>query len=151
MIFFSSAAGGGSGTLGFLSPTTDFGFDDNFLGSGGGGGIDWNSVINQGFGIGSQIIGAWGRNPTQQIGAGGSPIGGGYSPAAINTSQAQIQQAIASQQAALQQQRQLTGSGGVGLDDAASSITGFITRNPLLVAGGVLGLFLLMREPPRRR
>lgn len=130
--------------------TLGYSFDDyNF--SNGGSGIDWGSTINQGFGLASQIVGAWGRNPTQQVMAGGQPIGGGYSPAAQLAGQAQVQSAIASQQTALRAGNSQTNGGGLGLDDAAGSITGFITRNPLLVAGGALGVYLLMREPPRSR
>lgn len=118
-------------------------------GSGGGNPIDWMQIINQGFGLGSQAISAWGRNPTQQVGNVSTVgIGQGYSPAAIAQSQANAI-AAAQQQALLQQGR--AGAGGVGLDDAATSITSFITRNPLLVGAVVLGAVLLFREPPRRR
>lgn len=139
-----NAASGGTDTMGFL----DFGFED-FGNPNGGHGIDWQSIINAGFSIGSQAIGAWGHNPTQQINVGGFPVGQGYSPQAIL--QAQAANTAAQNAALYAQQHGGAGAGGVGLDDAATSITSFITRNPLLVAGGVLGLFLLMREPPRRR
>lgn len=132
-----------------LGLTLGYNFDDFTLNTGGSR-IDWQSVINQGFGITSQILASRGKYPTQQIGAGGTPIGGGYSPAAQLQAQAQVQQAIA-QQSANQAVGLRGGNGGVGLDDAATSITSFVQRNPLLVGGGVLALYLLMREPPRRR
>lgn len=118
-----------------------------------GSGINWGSVINQGFGLASQIIGAWGRNPTQQIGYGGvTGIGQGYSPAAINQSQAQIQAAIAQQQQAALLANRTGGVGGSGVaEDFLGSLTSFVSRNPVPVFGGIFALYLLMREPPRRR
>ena len=109
----------------------------------------WQTVLNQSVGLTSQIIGAYGHNPTQQIYPGYGPIGGGYNPTSQNQSIAQILAASQAQQYALQHGG--TSGSGVGLDDAATSITSFITRNPLLVAGGVAALFLLFREPPRSR
>lgn len=121
----------------------------NPYGDGGWSVDDWMAIINRGFDVGSQAISAWGRNPTQQVGYSGTVgIGQGYSPAATLSAQAQAQQAFLAQQRPLGQGG---GAGGVGLDDAATSITSFISRNPLLVAGGVLGLFLLFRQPPGRR
>lgn len=118
---------------------------------GGGSSVNWNNIWNNIFGVGSQAIAAWGNNPTQQVGNYGTVgIGQGYSPAAIGQSYAQIAAAQAQQQQYAGGIRPNT-AGGLGLDDAAGSITSFITRNPLLVAGGVLGVYLLMREPPRRR
>lgn len=147
-MFYNGQIMGGAGTLGFGPDLFDTGGwfgDPRYSGSS----IDWNNVINQGFGIGSQAIAAWGRNPTQQIGNSSViGIGQGYSPAATLSAQAQAQAAFLAQQRALGGGG---GAGGVGLDDAATSITGFISRNPLLVAGGVLGLFLLFRQPPGRR
>ncbi|MBX3299764.1 MAG: hypothetical protein KF736_09915 [Acidobacteria bacterium] len=114
------------------------------------GAIDWNSVINQGFGFGSQLIASLGKRPTQQFaysqGSGGifalgTPVsgydsGGGYQPSQLTAAQyAQLQQST---------------RGGVA-EDAFSSITSFISRNPVLVAGGALGVYLLFREPPRSR
>ncbi len=133
------------GTMGLNWPS---GYFDDFN---GGGGIDWQSIINQGFGIGSQIIGAWGHNPTQQIGPGGMPIGQGYSPAAQLQAQAQLQQAIAQQNAQLYG-NQYGGQGvgtsvGSGLDGAIN----WAVNNPIPVFLGIAGLFLLFREPPRSR
>lgn len=108
---------------------------------------DWGSqVINQAFGIGSQVIGAWGRNPTQQVGAGGTPIGQGYSPAAIISGMNQQQQ-LSNQQISLKEQSRQTNS----LDAIFGSITNTISSNPMIFLGLGVGLFLLFRDPPRRR
>jgi hypothetical protein len=42
-------------------------------------------------------------------------------------------------------------SSGRLVQQSVSSVTSFITSNPLLVIGGVLGVFLLFRPPPGRR
>ena len=124
-------------------------------GSEGGSHIDWNSILNQAFGLGSQAIGAWGHNPTQQVGYGIQGYGQGYSPAAVNQSQAQIQQAIARQQAAA---RYAAGGGAGGAGGIGSTVGGgldgiisWATANPLPVFLGIAGIFLLFREPPRGR
>ncbi len=115
-----------------------------------GSGINWNSMWNSIFGVGSQAIAAWGQNPSQQVG--NVPgIGQGYSPAAINQSQAAIQAAIAQQQAALGLNNPRNLAGGGIAEDAFGGITNFISRNPIAVAGLAFGAYLLMREPPRRR
>jgi len=123
-----------------------FTFDDF---SSGRNRIDWQSVFNQGVALGSQAIGAWGKRPTTQIAQGNNGIfaiqasnPSGYGYGYEGNAMAYQQQAalLAAQQ-----------RGGVGFDDAATSITSFISRNPLLVGGVVLGAYLLFREPPRRR
>lgn len=114
--------------------------------------LNWNNIINQGFAIGSQLIGAFGKNPTQQV--------------AYNTSQgifaigntqgqpqyAQVQNPYAGlttqQIAALQSGQSGIGSSvGSGID----GIFNWLMSNPLITFGGIAGLYLLMREPPRRR
>jgi hypothetical protein len=119
-----------------------------------GSGIDWNAVINQSIALGSHAISAFsGQNTGTQIGY--NPTQGGvfaitpstgygpnYSypnqqyPAGYNPNNPS--QNIGSS---------VGGSLGQGLD----GIFNWMASNPLLVAGGALGLFLLFREPPRRR
>lgn len=118
--------------------------DDATLGK-----IDWNAIINQGFGLGSQAISAFsGRNSGTQIGynssqgvfainPGGS--GGGY--------RGYDEMATYAPGGG----RMPVAAGGVGLDDAAGSVMGFVERNPLLVGAVAVGAYLLFREPPRRR
>jgi hypothetical protein len=131
-----------------------FGFTDPSYSIGGGsgstwgGGIDWQSIINQGFGLGSQAISAWGHNPTQQVGTGGIiGIGQGYSPAALL--QASAQQQIAQQPVFSAPH---AGPGGQGVaEDALGSLGVFVSQHPLMVFGGIAALFLLMTKPPSRR
>lgn len=112
-------------------------------------GIDWNAIISRGFDLGSQAMQSFGGRTvgTQTYGSSGQvfainsqPQSGGYASGFDGSAYAQ-------QIAALQAQR----SGGLGFDDAAGSVVSFISRNPLLVGGVVLGAYLLFREPPKRR
>ena len=169
---FLNVTGSDDGTMGFLGPPL-YGEDNSITwggypgglqsvlgdppevpwgnpGGNSGGGVNWQSIINQGFGLGSQAIGAFGHHPTQQVGAGGSPVGGGYSPQAIKQANAQLQNSIGAQQ------RQLSGggsSGGLGssVGGGVDGIIGWATRNPIPVFLGIAGVFLLMKQPPGRR
>jgi hypothetical protein len=116
------------------------------------GAIDWNSIINQGFAIGSQAIGAFGKRPTTQVAAGQGGIFAINAPNATYSNgvppgyyQLAAQQQTAALLAAQQNRNRL------GVDDAIGSILSYIERNPLFVGAIVLGLFLLFKEPPRRR
>lgn len=124
-----------------------FTFDDFSAGSNNR--IDWNSIINQGFALGSQALNSFGGAHTgTQFAQGPQGI--------FNIAQSGVPQQgyggyggmTPEQQAWLVSQQN---RGGLGFDDAAGSIMSFITRNPLLVGAGVLGVYLLFREPPKRR
>lgn len=131
---------GGTPSIGVIQGPTVYGSE--------GGGGWWDNFGDDIFGIGSQIISAWGRNPTQQIGT-VPGVGQGYSPSAILQSQAQI---TAAQQQALAQARAQGQAGGANsLDGIASSITSTISNNPLIFAAGAVMLFLLFKQPPGRR
>lgn len=125
------------------------GYDPSGDGSGGGtyndgvsssGGINWNNVLDLGFGLGSQIVQANAHNPTQQIGgAGVVGIGGNYAPANVLQAGAAynrggVQYAAAPGASNLQ--------GGIGVDNTLNSLTGIITRNPLLIGGIIVGILL---------
>lgn len=119
------------------------------------GAIDWNAVINQGFAVGSQAINAFsGAHGGAQVGY-NSGSGGIFAIQATprnnfdDTTRYQTANPYAGLNA--QQIASLQSRGGLGLDDAAGSITGFVQRNPLLVGAAALGAFLLFKEPPRRR
>lgn len=119
-------------------------------------GINWNQIINQGFGIGSQAISAFsgahggtqiGYNPSSQsvfaiqqtqpttnFGATANPYAG-MSPAQIQAAQAAIR----------------TSGAGAALGGGLDGIFNWLMANPLIAFGGVAALFLLFKEPPRRK
>lgn len=121
----------------------------------GSSGINWQSIINQGFGLGSQAISAWGHNPTQQVGTSGIiGIGQGYSPAAVLQAQSQQNSQLLSQQQALlaAQRGHTVAIGGQGVaEDALGSLGVFVSQHPLMVFGGIAALLLLYKQPPSRR
>jgi hypothetical protein len=108
------------------------------------GSVNWQSIINQGYGITSQILAAYGHHPSQQIGAGGLPIGGGYAPTQILNSAAGLSAA---------NRPGTVGPGGVGssLGGGVDGIIQWATANPVPVFLLIGGVFLLMRQPPGRR
>jgi len=136
----------------FFDPTNNFQLGDWPTADPNSRPPNWLTVFNTSAGLASQIVSAYGRNPSTQIGVGYAG-NGVFTVQGLQRSFDDFPRAQASpyanltpaQFAALQQ------GGGVGLDDAAGSITSFISRNPLLVAGVAFGAFLLFREPPRRR
>lgn len=136
----------GDGTMGLQGVS----FDD-FAGSNTG--IDWNGIINRGFGLASQIFARGGNYQTQQIGVDGRPIGQGYSPAATLAAQAQAQQAFLQQQQMMAnlQNAQYRSGGQNSLDGIAGSLVNTISNNPLIFGGLALGAYLLFREPPKSR
>lgn len=124
----------------------DFSIGNNI--STGQNSLNWNNIINQGFAIGSQLIGAFGRNPTQQIGYNQSQgifaIG---QPTQVSYQQNNPYANMSPTQIQAYQQASIGGGVGSGID----STIAWATKNPLLVFGGIAAVFLLFREPPRRR
>jgi len=113
--------------------------------------LDWNGIINRGFDLASQAFQSFGGQTvgTQTYGSGGQVFainaqnqGGGYTanPYAGMT---------AEQITALQSAQR----GGVGstLGGGIDGIFNWLMANPLITFGGIAGIYLLMREPPRRR
>lgn len=148
-MFFNFASDPSDGTMG-LQNTWSTGFDD--FSNSSNTGIDWNGIINRGFGLASQIFARGGRYQTQQTGPDGNPIGQGYSPAATLSAQAQAQQAWLQQQQLLQANSQYNRGGGANsLDGIASSLVNTISNNPLIFAALGVGAYLLFREPPKSR
>lgn len=112
--------------------------------------LDWQDIINQAFAVGSQAISAFsGQHGGVQVGI--NPQGGIF---AITPSNQTLYSSpygglTAQQIAALNEQRQFAG-GGVA-EDALGSLSSFVSQHPLMVFGAIAALFLLYREPPRRR
>jgi hypothetical protein len=132
----------GDGTLGLI----------DFSGTSGSprSSIDWNGIINQGFALGSHAISAFsGQNSGTQIGynrsqgvfaiQGNQPSG--------NYSASPYAGMSAEQMAAYQRSAGVGGTVGSGVD----GIFNWLMSNPLITFGGIAGLYLLFREPPRRR
>ena len=122
-----------------------FGLID-FSGGSSGGGINWNNVLNQGFALASQAFNSFGGKTVGTQFASNPSAGGVFAlqsqPAYDDTYQytpaaGQIQ----------------TTAGGVGgtVGSGVDGIFNWLMSNPLITFGGIAGLYLLFREPPRRR
>lgn len=111
--------------------------------------IDWNSIIQQGFAVGSQAINAWsGQNGGVQVGY--NPAQGGVFAIQSNQPNQQPYQnpyANMSPQQIQAYNNSLGGGVGSGIDGALD----WVTKNPLLVGGIALGAYLLFKDPPRSR
>jgi hypothetical protein len=113
------------------------------------GDIDWQSIINQGFAVGSQAINAFGGAHTgTQVGVNSS--GGIF--AIQQTTHPTFDEATLYSQG-------VNPVGGTPVvvpqqgvaEDALGSISALVSQHPIMVFGGIAALFLLYREPPRRR
>lgn len=112
--------------------------------------LDWNGIINRGFDLASQAFQSFGGRTvgTQTYGSGGQIFaintqnqGGGYSG---NPYGSMTAEQIAAYQRA---QSRVGGTIGSGVD----GIFDWLMENPLITFGGIAAIYLLMREPPRRR
>ena len=90
---------------------------------------------------------------------GGSPSTGSTNQwlTLVNTLGSQALSIWQNSQALKAEQLRLAGGGGTagasgqGFTGAVSQITTWMSNNPLLVAAGAVGIFLLMAPPPRRK
>lgn len=118
-------------------------------------GIDWNGIINQAFGIGSHAISAFsGKNSGTQI---------GYNPQSGSVFAIQQSQPIRNfddtgyyteqQQYAIANAQRNAAAAGVGgtVGSGVDGVFNWLMANPLITFGGIAALYLLMKEPPRRR
>ena len=112
-------------------------------------GIDWNNIINQAFGIGSHAISAFsGRNSGTQI---------GYNPASQSVFAIQTNPTprFDDTQVYYAQGQQPAGYGPQGVGGTVGSgvdgIFNWLLSNPVITFGGIAALYLLFKEPPRRR
>jgi hypothetical protein len=132
----------GNGTI-FSTPTT---FPT--ITSSGGSGNNVQHYFDTVATLVSQFLGSRGRYQTSQVLAGGNgptsvPINYGNQPAYQNP----YAQMTPAQLAAYQ--RGLNPNGVA--ESAFSGISDFIGKNPVPVLLGAIGIYLLFREPPRRR
>lgn len=111
------------------------------------GGIDWNAIISRGFDLGSQAMQSFGGRTvgTQTYGSSSGvmainaqPQSGGYDQAAL-----------AQQYALLAAQRD--GGPGSTIGGGVDGVLNWMLANPVYPLVGVAALYLLFREPPRRR
>lgn len=138
---------GEQGTLGLLMPLPDdwpMPSNSNVQVTTSSRPPNWLSVFNTSAALASQAIGAWGRNPTTQIGSGGVfQIGGGATAGNFPNPYSGL----------TPQQLSAMQSGGVGgtIGGGVDGIVNWLMANPVITFGGIAALFLLFREPPRRR
>lgn len=115
--------------------------------------INWNNVINQGFALASQAFNSFGGAHTgTQFGVNSSGGIFALTPARTNYDDGYQYSLSAQQQAALLAANR-TGVSGVGgtVGSGVDGIFNWLLSNPLITFGGIAALYLLFREPPRRR
>lgn len=136
---FWDAAGGSSPFVTGFSPNVHAPIPSS------GSGFDWSQV----FGVITQAA------PAIISAARGQGVPPGYYPTAVQGQQVQYQQIPEGYE--YQNGQLVRGGAGVGaqagqgIENLANSVTTFVTNNPLIVLGGVVGLVLLFRQPPSRR
>lgn len=116
----------------------------SFWGEGNFGSIDWNSIINRGFDLGSQFMQSYGGRTvgTQTYGSGGQVFAVQSKPSYDDSYQYTVptggMQSV---------------GGGVGgtVGSGVDGIFNWLMSNPLITFGGIAALYLLFKEPPRRR
>lgn len=109
----------------------------------GSGGIDWNQIINRSFDLGSQFMQSYGGRTvgTQTYGSGGQVFAIQAKPSYDDSYQYTLPNA------AVQTAGGVGGTVGSGVD----GIFNWLMANPLITFGGIAALYLLFKEPPRRR
>jgi len=109
----------------------------------GGGGIDWNQIINRSFDLGSQFMQSYGGRTvgTQTYGSGGQVFAIQAKPSYDDSYQYTLPNAGV----------QTTGGVGGTVGSGVDGIFNWLMANPLITFGGIAALYLLFREPPRRR
>lgn len=116
------------------------------------GSLKLNDIFQGSVGIASQIISAWGRNPTQQVGYPGiNAITGG---APQQPTYQQPPQPTPEQIAAMMAARGLNPDGtplGKAAGQGIDGIFKWISDNPMVALGIGGALYLWMKEPPRKR
>jgi hypothetical protein len=106
-----------------------------------------DKILITGSSVGSQLIAAFGRNPTQQVSYPGAqiiPYTGGQQTHPIYQQQPQLtpQQMQAYYQA---------NTPGAGVGQGIDGIFDWISKNPMIVLAAGAGAYLLFRQPPGKR
>ena len=113
-----------------------------------GSSIDWGNVINQGFALASQAFNSFGgRTVGTQFGY--NPTKGGIYALAVPAYEGPGG-GIGDATRTAQKNEEDRGPGstlGSGLD----GVLGWLMANPVITFGGVAALYLLFKEPPRRK
>ncbi len=104
--------------------------------------IDWNNIISRGFDLGSQFMQSYGGRTvgTQTYGSGGQI----FAIQARPTYDESYQYAPVGNQ-------QLTGGVGGTVGSGIDGVFSWLMSNPIITFGGIAAVYLLFREPPRRR
>jgi hypothetical protein len=113
-----------------------------YWGEGNFGDIDWNSIINRSFDLGSQFMQSYGGRTvgTQTYGSGGQIFAVQTKPSYDDSYQYAVPTNV-------QQSAGVGGTVGGGVD----GIFNWLMANPVITFGGIAALYLLFKEPPRRR
>jgi len=111
-----------------------------------GSGINWNNVLNQGFALASQAFNSFGG---QTVGTqfASNPNAGGIFALQSRPAYDDSYRYTPTVQNAVGQTGGVGGTVGSGID----GIFNWLMSNPLITFGGIAGLYLLFREPPKRR
>lgn len=113
--------------------------------SGGGNTVHYFDSIAS---LVSQVVGAVGKNPTQQIATGSVfGVGQGYSPASETQAQALL---AAAQHNRTENPGTTTGAGGGVAEGFLASAGNFVSSYPIPIAIAVILYFLYQRDPKKK-
>lgn len=150
MFFDNTPSGSSDSTFEGLGMPLIGGGDDETMGESSFK-INWNDIINQAFGIGSQAISAYsGQNTGTQIGynpQSQSVFAIHQNPRNFDDRVGGYPQTYTPQQYAAMQQ----GGAGATVGGGIDGIFNWLMANPVITFGGIAALYLLFKEPPRRR
>jgi hypothetical protein len=115
---------------------------------------NWLTVFNSSVGLASQAIAAWGRSPSTQVASGYNS--GVFTIQAIHPANFDDRLPMSPYpQYQTAQNATVLGQGVYGpgstIGGGIDGIFNWLLSNPLITFGGIAALFLLFREPPRRR
>ncbi|MDI1241213.1 MAG: hypothetical protein PSX80_04755, partial [bacterium] len=109
----------------------------------GGSSVNWNNVINQGFALASQAFNSFGGQTV------GTQFASNPSAGGVFALQAKPAYDDSYRYTPTTAQVQTTGGVGGTVGSGVDGIFNWLMSNPLITFGGIAGLYLLFREPPR--